>query len=96
MSDLSQAEIARRMGMDRTAFSKIKSGTRRVSAEELNKFADIFDVTTDYLLGRKTNDDLTVAAHMDDNLTDKQKKSIQEFIEFQKARYLKEHQDKKD
>lgn len=93
---LSQMEIAKRVGIDRTAFSKIKSGTRKVSAQELNKFADIFNVTTDYLLGREVDDNLNVAAHMDADLTDEQKKNIHDFIEFQKAQYRKEHQDKKD
>lgn len=91
-SGLSQIEIAQKLGIDPSAFSKIKTGTRKVSADELNKLADVFKVTTDYLLGRKVDDDLLVAAHMDDDLTPEQKKEIEEYIEFKKAQYRKEHE----
>lgn len=49
----SQAELARRIQMDVTAFSKFKNGTRGLSAEELNRIANVFDVPTDYLLGKQ-------------------------------------------
>lgn len=91
-SGLSQIEVAKKLGIDPSAFSKIKNGTRKVSAEELSVFADIFKVTTDYLLGRDTDDGLLVAAHMDDDLTDEQKKEIEEYIEFKKAQYRKQHE----
>ncbi|MCZ2764816.1 helix-turn-helix domain-containing protein [Lacticaseibacillus paracasei] len=50
--NLSQSELARQIGMDNTAISKIESRTRKVSAEELNLFSEFYDVSTDYLLGR--------------------------------------------
>ncbi|MFD1431185.1 helix-turn-helix domain-containing protein [Lacticaseibacillus yichunensis] len=48
---LSQSEVARRVGMDNSSLSRIESGSRKVSAEELGKFAALYGVTTDYLLG---------------------------------------------
>lgn len=51
-SGLSQSDVARRIGIDNSSLSRIESGSRKVSAEELAKFADLFDVTTDYLLGK--------------------------------------------
>ncbi|MFY3753437.1 helix-turn-helix domain-containing protein [Lacticaseibacillus paracasei] len=39
--NLSQSELARQIGMDNTAISKIESRTRKVSAEELNLFSDL-------------------------------------------------------
>lgn len=50
-SNLSKSEIANRIGIDRTAYSRIISGERKVSANELAKLASVFGVTTDYLLG---------------------------------------------
>lgn len=50
-SNLSQTVVAHKIGIDRTAFSKIINGKRKVSTEELKKLADIFEVSTDYLLG---------------------------------------------
>ncbi|WP_040536953.1 helix-turn-helix domain-containing protein [Schleiferilactobacillus shenzhenensis] len=49
--DLSQSEVARRIGMDNSSLSRIESGDRKVSAEEVSKFASLYGVTTDYLLG---------------------------------------------
>lgn len=49
--NLSQSELAKRLGFDNSIISKIEGGSRRVSATELSKFADFFGVTADYLLG---------------------------------------------
>lgn len=49
--NMSQAELARRMQVDGSIISKIESGARKVSSEELAKLANIYEVTTDYLLG---------------------------------------------
>lgn len=51
--NMSQSELAKRMGIDNSYISKIERGTRKVSTSELDKFAEIFEVTTDYLLGRE-------------------------------------------
>ncbi|ERL63819.1 hypothetical protein L248_2112 [Schleiferilactobacillus shenzhenensis LY-73] len=37
--------------MDNSSLSRIESGDRKVSAEEVSKFASLYGVTTDYLLG---------------------------------------------
>lgn len=95
-SQRTQADIAKYLGITRAAYSHFENGRNEPSGSTLVKLANYFDVTTDYLLGNKVDDNLTVAAHMDENLTYEQKKDIQEFIEFQKAQYRKEHQDKKD
>lgn len=57
--NLSQSELAKLMGIHNSYISKIESGTRKVSTSELNKLAEIFDVSTDYLLGRKENESST-------------------------------------
>ena len=57
--NLSQSELAKLMGIHNSYISKIESGTRKVSTSELNKLSEIFDVSTDYLLGRKENESST-------------------------------------
>lgn len=47
-----QAQLAKKTGLDNTKLSKIENGARRVASDELNKFAEVFDVSSDYLLGR--------------------------------------------
>ncbi|HIA3651790.1 helix-turn-helix transcriptional regulator [Enterococcus faecium] len=50
--DWNQTELGRKIGLEKSAMNKIENGTRRVSTEELKKLAEVFNVTTDYLLGR--------------------------------------------
>ncbi|EOE6413491.1 helix-turn-helix domain-containing protein [Enterococcus hirae] len=50
--DWTQAELGRKIGLEKSAMNKIENGTRKVSTQELQKLAEVFNVTTDYLLGR--------------------------------------------
>lgn len=66
--NMSQSELAKRLGIDKSSMNKIEKSTRKVSSEELDKIASIFDVSTDYLLGRKPKeDDLKTADLADDD-----------------------------
>lgn len=96
--NMTQTELAKMLKIDKSAMSKIENGTRKVSSDELKQIADIFKVSTDYLVGRSNDNDLLVAAHLDDdwqNLPSNQQKAIRDFIEFQKQQYVKDHEDKK-
>lgn len=48
----SQLNIADAIGVTQSGVSQWESGTRFPDIESLRKIADIFEVTTDYLLGR--------------------------------------------
>ena len=45
----SQEEVARHLGVPRSAISLIESGSRRVSAEELSQLAKLFQTTMESL-----------------------------------------------
>jgi transcriptional regulator with XRE-family HTH domain len=47
-----QREFAKRLGISYSVVNRIELGKRPIEDKELAKIADIFDVTTDYLLGR--------------------------------------------
>lgn len=49
---LSQLELAERVGINNSVLSRIESGKRPIEDKELNLFADFFEVSGDYLLGR--------------------------------------------
>ncbi|MFT8610543.1 MAG: helix-turn-helix transcriptional regulator [Liquorilactobacillus nagelii] len=49
-----QADLAKHIGLENSAISKIESGVRKVSSTELQNFASVFGVSTDYLLGNKS------------------------------------------
>lgn len=51
LAGLSQGQVAKMMGMHRPSISEIEAGNRRVTADELTRLADIFEVDTAYLLG---------------------------------------------
>ena len=49
---LSQEEVARYLGVSRSAISLIESGLRHVSAEELSQLARLYQTTMESLTGR--------------------------------------------
>lgn len=49
---LSQAQAANQLNIPRPSISEIEAGRRRVSAEELVIFADLYHVDIDWLAGR--------------------------------------------
>ncbi len=49
---LNQKELAENLHMNRSVLNRIENGTRPVRDDELKIFADYFDVSADYLLGR--------------------------------------------
>ena len=50
---LSQGQVARLLGKHRPTISEIEAGRRRVSAEEVRDFADLYEVSASWLLGEE-------------------------------------------
>ncbi|WP_028609746.1 helix-turn-helix domain-containing protein [Paenibacillus harenae] len=54
----SQDDLAERMGMTRANISNYERGlNKNIPSETLKKFADVFGVSSDYLLGKSENSD---------------------------------------
>ena len=51
-SGLSQSQVAKKLKLPRPSISEIESGRRRVAAEELVMFAELYSVDMDWLAGR--------------------------------------------
>ena len=51
LSGLSQGQVAHMLDLHRPAISEIEAANRRVSAQELARMAEIFDVSVAWLLG---------------------------------------------
>lgn len=79
-NDLKQTELANKLGVQSSAISKYENGQLEISNELLIKLADIFNVSTDYLLGR-TDDPLPVR-DIDQDLHDEHdyNKELEEFL----------------
>jgi transcriptional regulator with XRE-family HTH domain len=58
----SQRQLAKWVGLDQSAVSRIEAGRRRVSAKELQIFADAFRVSADELLLRLSGDEPSPSA----------------------------------
>ncbi len=51
LSGLTQGQVAKIMHLHRPSISEIEAGNRSVRAEELSRFAEIYDVSIAYLTG---------------------------------------------
>jgi transcriptional regulator with XRE-family HTH domain len=51
LAGLSQGQVAKMLGLHRPSISEIEAGNRRVSADELARFAELYDVSVTWLLG---------------------------------------------
>lgn len=52
LAGISQGNVARIIGLHRPTISEIEAGNRRVSAGELARLADVYDVSVSWLLGQ--------------------------------------------
>jgi transcriptional regulator with XRE-family HTH domain len=50
--DMSQAKLAQLLGMSQTGYSKYETGENAIPAAILEKLADLYGTSVDYLLGR--------------------------------------------
>lgn len=51
LAGVSQGHVAKILGLHRPSISEIEAGNRRVSAHELSRLAEIYDVSIAWLLG---------------------------------------------
>jgi transcriptional regulator with XRE-family HTH domain len=52
LAGLSQGHVAKMLGLHRPSVSEMEAGNRRVSADELARLAEIYDVSFAWLLGK--------------------------------------------
>ncbi|MCC8046587.1 MAG: helix-turn-helix transcriptional regulator [Clostridiales bacterium] len=85
---LSQEYVARQMCLSRPTISAIESGQRKVTAEELARFSQIYGVTIEELLYGKVSEqaELEMFAHVFSELSDMDKREVMNLIDF-KRRY---------
>lgn len=101
--ELTQEELANKFGLHKTRISQYELNKRQADDELKKKFAEYFNVSVDYLIG-KTNikesaEELlkdkraTIALHNDnginDELPEEARKEIENFIEYVKQKYKK-------
>jgi len=55
LAGISQSHVAKFLGLHRPSISEMEAGNRRVSADELTRFAEIYDVSVTWLLGQASD-----------------------------------------
>lgn len=82
---LSQDYVARFLGISRTAVVEIESNRRKVSADELGKFSELFQIPADELLnGRKVEMPVQMFARRFGSLDEADQQEILNLIEFKR------------
>jgi transcriptional regulator with XRE-family HTH domain len=88
--DLSQDEVAKKVGLPRTAISLIESAQRRVDAIELQKFAELYQRPITYFTGEviaaKLPEDVEHLARTATKLSDRDRQELARFAEFLNSR----------
>jgi len=51
---LSQGQVAKLLGLQRPSISELEAGRRRVSAEEVSRFAEIYNVSVSWLMKQES------------------------------------------
>lgn len=94
---MSQLELAEKLGVSQQTISKYEKGVREPDNATLVKLSEIFNCSTDYLLGR-TNVRTpieTIAAHHDgEEWTEEELEEIERFKEF--VRMKRQQREKKE
>ena len=82
---LSQDYVAQFLGVNRTAIVEIESNRRKVSADELGKLSELFQIPADELLnGRNTEMPVQMFARRFGALDEADQKEILNLIEFKR------------
>lgn len=99
-ANITQSELAKKLNLSFGTISKYEKDEISIPSETLLKIANIFDVTTDYLLGRTNtpntiDEPIAIAASTKDGIDlsdvcDEDKKTIMEFIKFAKSKNKKD------
>lgn len=86
---LSIVELEEKLGFSRNSLYSWK--INNPSVDKLEKVADFFHVTTDFLLGRESvepdNRSQLIAAHIDDDVTEEEMEDIIKYINFLKSKH---------
>lgn len=84
--NITQEQLAKHLGIPRSTYSNYEYGNREPDANTLNKIADYFDVSVDYLLGRTdrkgylTDERAWIIAEKISELPENRRKIIEEII----------------
>lgn len=77
-SKFTQGYVANLIGVARVTYTSYENGTKQPPIETVNKLADVFDVSTDYLLGRSDSRKAAIISEKDEKDIAKRMEQIRE------------------
>lgn len=84
--NMTQKELADKIGINKAVMNRIEQGERDLRSHELKAISDVFDVSSDYLLGKHDQENEGTSVYIGDDLTKEQKEEIYRYIEAIKTR----------
>ena len=93
--NLSAAFVAKHLNISEDALTAIEDGTREVTSDELRKFSKLYGVCSDDFLDRHATNDADSSLHDLPELSDMDKKAIQDTMYFRtryRSRSNQQHQ----
>lgn len=85
LKNMTMTEFGKAVGVAKTTVSNWETGRNFPSQDTLIKIANVFEITTDFLLGKDENSDEKPRIALDgnpDDLTDEQKIELQNFANY--------------
>lgn len=79
---ITQADLAKKLGIARTTYAGYENGSRKPDPDTLQKLADVFDVTVDYLLGRSDNPTSSHSTIPNNDFSDTEKQILEEMKKY--------------
>jgi transcriptional regulator with XRE-family HTH domain len=77
-SKFTQGYVANLIGVARVTYTSYENGTKQPPIETVNKLADVFDVSTDYLQGRSDSRKAAIVSEKDEKDIAKRMEQIRE------------------
>ena len=92
-----QEDIAFRLGISTSAYGYYEQGKTIPNAIAIEELADLYNVSTDYLLGRSiirnpSAMNKTIAAHQEGELSEKEVQELNDFVDYLYSKRDKEKQ----
>ena len=74
--NMSQSELAKKVGCNQTAIGKYERGQLEPNLRTLKQFAEIFNVSVDYLIGRTESDERQIDLYKNTFYTSSEEQEI--------------------
>lgn len=64
-ANMTQEQVAKRLGITRPAYTQYETGVRNPDPDTLARLADVYGVSTDYILGRTSDPNDTIQSDLE-------------------------------